>query len=105
MASSVTADRPPLTLRTASVTQTPRGPRGVPAGASWTAVRSGLGQRTVRAEDQTQRDLALLDRALGQRATGVQGDELGELHPVGVLEARLAERPGRALLRTTEDER
>src|SRR3954449_13237488 len=62
------------------------------------------GDAPVAGEDQADRDLVLGDGRLGQRAARIEGLEALELQAVRALEAGLAERTGRALGRTTEDE-
>ena len=56
----------------------------------------------VGGEDQADVDLAAVEGRLGQRSAGVEGLEALEVQPVGLLQAGLAERPGRALGRPAE---
>ena len=58
--------------------------------------------RRVGAEEQRDVDDAGVERLVGERATGVEGHDLGELDAVDLAQAVEAQRPGRALGRSTE---
>src|SRR5262249_25474115 len=66
---------------------------------------SAAGQCGVRREHQAHADLSGLQRGLGLRPALVQREELAELDLVRLLQTQLAERPLRALRRSTQDAR